>query len=132
MRFALTTTAALFVAVISGPADAHQQSLEGSEWGVVGEQGDTARFVSFAGSGRIFGFGGCNKFSGNYEQHDDQLTVSPLATTKMACPEDVMKKEHQFLEMLGKVRGAKVDHTLLLLLDEAGEDIKTLIRRDPD
>ena len=31
MRFGLTTTAALFIAVFSGHAFVHQQSLEGSE-----------------------------------------------------------------------------------------------------
>lgn len=83
---------------------------------MAGEHGDAARFISFASSGRIFGFGGSNRFSGTYGQHDEHLTVSPLATTKM----------------LGKVCGAMVDHTLLLLLDEAGEDLKPLIHRDPE
>jgi heat shock protein HslJ len=114
----------------AGPACAHEQMLAGTEWGVVGEQGSQARYVSFAGSGRLFGFGGCNRFTGSYEQHDQHVTISGLAATRMACPEDVMKKEQEFLDMLGKVRSIQVDHTLILFLDEAGADLKALTRRN--
>ncbi len=110
-------------------AFAHQQKLEGSEWGVVGEEGKDARFVSFAGSERIFGFGGCNRFSGNYSQHDGHLTIGALASTKMACAPERMRKEQEFFDMLAKVRGVRVDHTLLLFLDETGGALTALARR---
>jgi heat shock protein HslJ len=115
--------------LVPSVAMAHEEMLEGSEWGVVGDPETGGRFISFAGQGRVFGFGGCNRFSGTYEQHDTHLTISPLATTKMACKGDGQARETEFLEVLGKVRGAKVDHTLLLLLDDKGSDLKTLIRR---
>lgn len=120
------------LAALSGAALAHEEKLEGSEWGFVGDSGEKARFLSFAGSGRIFGFGGCNRITGTYEQHDGHLTISPVATTRMACPEDVMAKERDLLDLLGKVRGVRVDHTLLLFLDENGADLKALTRRDPE
>jgi heat shock protein HslJ len=122
--------AAIFLAHLAVPALAHQEMLEGSEWGVVGEEGPKARFVSFAGSDRIFGFGGCNRFSGTYTQHDEHLTISPLAATRMACEPVIMKKEQEFFDMLAKVRGVRVDHTLLLFLDETGADLKALSRRN--
>ncbi len=108
---------------------AHQEMLEGSEWGVVGDPEAGGRFISFAGQNRVFGFTGCNRFTGTFEQHDEHLTISPLATTRMACVGDGHGREAEFMDMLGKVRGAKVDHTLLLLLDDKGSDLKTLIRR---
>ena len=117
---------------LSGQAWAHEEKLEGSEWGVVGDEGPKARYISFAGSGRVFGFGGCNRFSGSYEQHDHHLTLSRMAATRMACPDDQMRKENEFFERLSKVRGVKVDHTLLLFLDEAGGDLKALTRRNTD
>lgn len=132
MRFALPLATTLLLLLTVPIASAHQESLEGSEWGIVGETGAKARFISFAGSGRVFGFGGCNRFTGTYEQNDHGLTISPLATTRMACPEDVMAKETEFLDLLAKVRGAHVDHTVLLLLDENGADLRALMRRDPD
>jgi len=77
MRFAVSAATLLAMLLPAGSAVAHQQALEGSGWGVVGDQGDGARYVSFAGSGRIFGFGGCNRFSGTFMQHDTSLTNSP-------------------------------------------------------
>lgn len=128
-RFTLT---AAIVLVMAGGAAAHQQMLEGSEWGVVGEEGAKARFISFAGSGRVFGFGGCNRFSGTYEQHGEHLTISPLAATKMACPGDAMTKESEFFDILSRVKGVRADHTLLLLLDGDGKDLKVLTRRNAE
>jgi heat shock protein HslJ len=128
MRF--LKCAAIALALLGpGVALAHEEMLEGSEWGVVGDAEPKARFISFAGQGRVFGYSGCNRFSGTYEQHDEHLTISPLATTRMACVGDGQTRETEFLEMLGRVRGAKVDHTLLLFLDEKGGDLKALIRR---
>lgn len=124
--------AAALVTGLASTALAHEQALEGSEWGVAGDLGDAARYVSFAGSNRIFGFGGCNRFSGTYQQNDTELTIAPLAATRKACEPDVMSREDAFLTMLQKVRGVRVDHTLLLLLDENGADIKALIRRDAE
>jgi heat shock protein HslJ len=115
---------------LAGPAFAHAEKLEGSEWSVVGDTGESARFVSFAGSGRIFGFAGCNRFSGTYEQHDEHLTIAPLATTRKMCPPDMMARETEFLDLLAKVRGVRVDHTLLLFLDEQGGDLRALLRKD--
>lgn len=115
--------------LLPSAAAAHQDMLEGSEWGVVGDPETGGRFISFAGQNRVFGFTGCNRFTGTFEQHGERLTISPLATTKMACVGDGQAREAEFLDMLGKVRGAKTDHALLLLLDDKGSDLKTLIRR---
>lgn len=129
MRFIAPLSAAV-LALCALPALAHQEMLQGSEWAVIGDPAEGGRFISFAGSGRVFGYGGCNRFSGTYEQHDEHLTISPLAVTKMACPPDKMQKETEFLDILSKVRGVKVDHTVLLFLDEKGADIKALSRRE--
>ena len=132
MRIDILILTLAVMTMTSTPAAAHQQSIEGTEWGVVGDSGENARFISIAGSGRVFGFGGCNRFSGSYEQHDDHLEISPLAATRMACAADVMAKENEFLGMLAKVRGVNVDHTLLLFLDAAGADLKALTRRNSE
>ena len=126
----LAALLATAVIVMAQPAFAHEEMLEGSEWEMIGESGPKPRFISFAGSGRLFGFGGCNRFTGTYEQHDGHLTISPLAATRMACADDVMKKEQEFFDMLAKVRSVKVDHTLILFLDESGSDLKAMSRRD--
>lgn len=124
-----TALALLLLAGSTSVSLAHEQKLEGSEWGVIGDDEATGRFISFAGENRLFGFGGCNRLTGTYEQHDSHLTISPVATTKMACAPDVMAREEQLLDVLAKVRGVRVDHTLLLLLGEDGTDLRTLTRR---
>lgn len=129
MRSILRPLLIALALLLPSAATAHQEMLEGSEWGVVGDPESGGRFISFAGQNRVFGFTGCNRFTGTYEQHEEHLTISPLATTKMACVGEGQAREAEFLDVLGKVRGVKVDHTLLLLLDDKGSDIKTLIRR---
>lgn len=129
MPSVLRTLLIVLASLLPSTAFAHQEMLEGSEWGVVGDAETGGRFISFAGQNRVFGFTGCNRFTGTFEQHDEHLTISPLATTRMACIGDGQAREAEFLDMLGKVRGAKVDHTLLLFLDDKGSDLKTLIRR---
>lgn len=130
MRLSLALTSLLFAAAVAGEALAHAQKLEGTEWGVVGEHGAKARYVSFAGSGRLFGFGGCNRFSATYEQHDHHVVITGIAATRMACEADAMQKESQFFEMLGKVRAVEVDHTLMLLLDETGGNLQAMSLRN--
>ena len=129
MRFFAPLSAAVLM-LCAIPALAHQEMLQGSEWTVIGDPEQGGRFINFAGSGRVFGFSGCNRFSGTYEQHDEHLTISPLAMTKMACPPEKMQQETEFLDILSRVRGVRVDHTLLLFLDEKGADLKALSRRD--
>ena len=108
---------------------AHDMKLEGTEWGFVGDQDPNGRFVSFAGQQRIFGFSGCNRFSGEFLQSNEQLMIKPLATTRMACPPEQMKREEEFLSALGKVRSTLAEHSLLVLLDEKGAQLVTLVRR---
>jgi heat shock protein HslJ len=124
--------ATLIAACSSVAALAHEQHLEGSEWGIVGDEGAGARFVSFAGSDRMFGFAGCNRISGTYTQHDAHLEITAIAMTKKACAPEIMAKEQAFIDMLSKVRGVRVEHTLLLFLDEAGSDVKALTRRNAE
>lgn len=59
--------------------------------------------VMFEGM-RIFGFGGCNNYTGNVtETTSRDITIGPLASTKMACPPDEMDMEDRFLTILQNV-----------------------------
>jgi heat shock protein HslJ len=49
---------------------------------------------------RLAGSGGCNRFMGGYETDGDQLNITPLASTRMACEETVMNHEFRFLQAL--------------------------------
>jgi len=107
-------------------------NLAGSEWGFAEETGRSARFVQFRADGVVGGSSGCNRFTGTYNHKDDELTFGPLASTRMACPPEVMEGEQQFLTMLGYVRSAEASHLKLVLRDGNGEVLAELVRRDGD
>lgn len=53
--------------------------------------------------GAVFGSGGCNRFSGRLTLTGEGLSIGPLATTMMACPEPVMAAEQAFFGALARV-----------------------------
>ncbi|MGD8528483.1 MAG: META domain-containing protein [Methyloceanibacter sp.] len=124
----------LFLAsqVIISSAAAGPLNLAGSEWGFAGETGRTARFVQVRADGVVGGSSGCNRFTGAYTQKGDELTMGPLASTRMACPPEVMEREQRFLTMFGNVRYAETDDLKLTLKDGNGEVLAELVRRDGD
>ena len=60
---------------------------------------DTELEVVF-GIGSVGGSAGCNSFSGTYGTNGNVVRVGQLATTRKACPEEVMAQETAFLEAL--------------------------------
>ncbi len=54
----------------------------------------------FAADGTVSGNGGCNSFSGAYTTDGNAITIGPLASTMMACAEDVMQQEAAYLAAL--------------------------------
>ena len=115
-----------------GAVSAATFRLAGSEWGLAGETGKSARFVQFRSGGKVGGHTGCNRFTGTYTQKDDTLTMGPFATTRMACQPEVMERERQFLAMLTNVRHVEGTHLKFSLKDGNGEVLAQLVRRDPD
>jgi len=128
---------AILIALLAGhcmvcSAAAGPFNLAGSEWGIVQDGGKPGRFVQFRADGVVGGSSGCNRFTGAYNQNGDELTFGPLASTRMACPPDVMEQEQQFLTMLGNVRSAEVSRPTLILKDGNGKELAELVRRDAD
>lgn len=117
----------LLLGVLVQPAFAHDDKLAGADWVLDGATGKRAPFLHFDG-GRVGGFAGCNRFGGQYEQTGGGLSFSPLAATRMACM-DGMDTEQQFLDMLGKVKGMKLEGDKLELLDAQGKVLASFTRR---
>jgi putative lipoprotein len=118
--------------MISSAAAGGSFNLAGSEWGVAGETGRTAPFVQVRSDGIVAGSSGCNRFTGTYTYKGDELTMGPLATTRMACRPEVMEREQEFLTMLAQVRHAEASHLKLTLKDGKGTVLAELVRRDAD
>ncbi|GGD22884.1 hypothetical protein GCM10011368_26200 [Hyunsoonleella pacifica] len=47
---------------------------------------------------KVSGFSGCNRFFGTYTLNENTLKFSPLASTKMLCPEDKNNMETELLK----------------------------------
>ena len=129
--------AALALCLFLAPLASRADPLAGSAWEPVeidAEAFATAgdAFVRFEQEGAVFGNGGCNNFRGRYLVNGEAILFGPLATTRMACPDDIGQKEFLFLQTLDKARGFARAETALTLSDAAGAVIMRLRQRDPD
>ena len=91
---------------------AQSQDLSGTSWEVIaynnGKQAvisvlaGTTLTAEFGSDGTLSGNSGCNTYNGSYKVDGKQITIGPLASTRMACgePEGVMEQEAQYLAAL--------------------------------
>jgi heat shock protein HslJ len=113
-------------------------SLEGGPWLVedINKQGviDNARGeLTFDpgdhGTSRVSGRAFCNRFTGAWTQNGNQVTLGPLAMTRMACPDPLMALESKFTAILNDVKTVSFDKTGAAILATA--DGRTItIRRE--
>lgn len=66
---------------------------------VVGPKVGTRLTLEFK-DGMVSGSSGCNRFHGAFSADGKALKIGPLATTRMACPDEVMAQEQEFLRAL--------------------------------
>lgn len=115
---------------ISG-AIANPSDLAGSEWGFYKP---VEQFIKFSGKGQVSGHAGCNRFFGSFsiEKHKSRINIGPLASTKKACEQSVMKAESSFLKKLETAHTYKRNARSLDLFDESGALSLSLAWRDFD
>jgi heat shock protein HslJ len=68
--------------------------------------------------GRVSGSGGVNRLAGPFTLAEDELRFGPLMTTRMAGPEDAMRREQAFFAALDRVRSYELDGRTLTLFAE--------------
>ena len=104
-------------------------TLAYTEWTLVELDGDaveigpeelaTPHLVLDLEEARVAGSGGVNRLSGHFVLSEDELRFGRLATTRMAGPENAMRREDAFLAALERVTAYELDcRTLTLLADE--------------
>jgi len=77
--------------------------------------------ATFAEDGSLSGSGGCNTFNAGYTvEGTDGLTIGPIASTKMACPDEVMTAEDAYFTALSNVATYSVSAGTLTLRDADG------------
>jgi copper homeostasis protein (lipoprotein) len=79
---------------------------------------------------RIAGFGGCNRFTGTYQQNGDRVAFGKMAMTFMACPEE-METERDFVGVLEQARSWKILGDHLELFDAGGGFLARFQARTP-
>jgi heat shock protein HslJ len=104
-------------------------ALDGTTWSllhtivggdaVVPVPGNVIAWLSFA-DGTVSGQSGCNLFSGSATVAGDKLSFGPLASTRMACEDDLMSFESNFLSLLGQVGGFTLNDDTLELHNADG------------
>jgi heat shock protein HslJ len=74
-----------------------------------------------ARAGKVSGKGGCNHYFGGAVVIGQQLAVSGIGATRMACPPPAMAEEGAYLAALARVTGYAVEgDALTLTLAEGG------------
>jgi len=77
---------------------------------------------------RVSGSGGCNQFVGRSQLAFDQLTVGPLAATRMACVASPQGQEDKFFKALELTRRIRLSEGALILSDGGGTTLLRMIR----
>jgi heat shock protein HslJ len=99
------------------------QALEGVSWRLTSLPGSDAKAlaalprpaVARFEAGRVWGFSGCNNFTGSYTLDADRVTLGQLAGTMMACPDPASSIENAFrVAFTGSLRYALDSHRLSL------------------
>ncbi|WP_049721619.1 META domain-containing protein [Gilvimarinus polysaccharolyticus] len=78
----------------------------------------------FTDNGKINGNASCNRFFGDYQLADEQLTIkAPLGTTRMLCIPALNDQEARLLAALPGVHNIRIQHGILTLTNDAGEEV---------
>jgi heat shock protein HslJ len=77
----------------------------------------------FDTSGKLSGSGGCNQYSATYTVAGTGITISPPITTLMACENDIMQQESQYLSLLPKASTYETSGDQLTIFDSTGTKI---------
>lgn len=68
---------------------------------------------------QVSGSAGCNRYTGPANVSGTSLTLGPdLATTRMACPEEIMSQETKFLDALARATSYRIANDRLTLIDD--------------
>ena len=111
---------------------AQSQDLAGTSWVVTaynnGKQAVTSVLsgttltAEFGKDGNLSGSSGCNTYNGAYKVNGSQITIGPLASTRMACadPAGVMDQEMQYLSALQSAATYQIQGNTLELRTQDG------------
>ncbi len=103
------------------------QTSEGETVDAIPDSGAQAKFEN----GEVSGTSGCNRFFGSYEVDGNSISIGPLGSTLMACPEPLMEQEFGFTSSLQSAATHEISDDTLTLSDAAGEVVVTFVEGEP-
>jgi heat shock protein HslJ len=106
------------------------RTLAGTEWVLSTLNGNppiegTEITLAFDADGSISGTDGCNRFMGSFTESGESLTFGPLASTMMACPDDISNQAKMFQDALGVTQRVSATSDSLTLIHTGDAGIAT-------
>ncbi|MGH9258548.1 MAG: META domain-containing protein [Acidimicrobiales bacterium] len=77
--------------------------------------------LEFPEAGKVAGKASCNRFFGTAEVAGGSIKLSPLGTTRMACPEALLNQEGKYLKALQDAERFTLEGTALLVYSRGME-----------
>ena len=125
-------TLALAAAGAAGAAPLASNEWRPLEVGKIEVPPDAGLFVRFRDERKLEGYGGCNRFFGNYELESNRIKIGPIGATKMECQEPIMERENRLLQALERASRFARRGAALTLYDDAGNSVVRFIRTGAD
>jgi heat shock protein HslJ len=96
--------------------------LDGTSWTLIApvDAPDGVAITLVFSEGSASGYAGCNRYSCAYAAEGSSLSMGPVMTTRMACDDDAMHAEAEFLGRLADCVALELDDGSLALLDAHG------------
>lgn len=69
--------------------------------------------IKFSKASKVVGKGSCNRFFATVKIAGDKISFSQVGSTRMACPEPIMKQESTFLKALENAERFGIEDTTL-------------------
>ncbi|NQS91677.1 MAG: META domain-containing protein [Chloroflexi bacterium] len=101
--------------------------LSGTSWILVSYGGKAiisdSEMTAFFDSGEVSGSASCNHYFGSYKIKGDQITVTGLGWTEMAClnPEGIMEQEQQVMSLFSLAESFSIQDQSLVIKTSGGE-----------
>lgn len=76
---------------------------------------DTKPRITFNVDGTLIGNSGCNGYSGSYTVEGNQITFSPIVSTRMLCDKAIMEQESAMHQVLTGTASFKIQGNQLTL-----------------
>jgi heat shock protein HslJ len=85
--------------------------------------------ATFNEDGTLSGSAGCNNYTATYAADDQQITITPVATTMMLCPEPegIMEQEAEFIAALGTAATYTIEGDQLALRTADGALVASFV-----